>query len=138
MPAAIEFSAAQIRALSDTSRSQASLAMEFGCSTMPIRNWRRKHGIVSTAPVGRPRASAALVEDPEAGPTELELARDEIKQLRTRAKRDDKQTLGEERVLRAIETACANVQPLPAVPLPTLKSASLRCGIPCRSRWPRK
>ncbi len=113
MPAAIEFSVAQIKALSDTSRSQTSLAAEFGCSTMPIRNWRRKHGIVSTAPVGRPRSSAPLVEDPESGPSDLELARDEIRLLRARGRRDDKQTLGEERVLRAIESACANVQPSP-------------------------
>ncbi len=110
MAIAIEFSAEQIKALLDPTQGHEALAAAFGCSSMPIRRWRKAHDVR----ILRTTTTAAkAVADPQAGPTDLELARDEIKQLRQRAKRDDKQTLGEERVLRAIEAACANVQPCP-------------------------
>lgn len=47
MPAAFKFTPEQEMLMRDGVRSQASLAAEFGCSTMPIRNWRRRHGITS-------------------------------------------------------------------------------------------
>lgn len=99
--------------MSDPTRGHAVLAAEFGISDMPIRRWRKNNGVVLTATPRRGQFAAPAVADPATGPTDLEMAQDEIRLLRARARRDDKMTLGEERVLRAIERACANVEPCP-------------------------
>lgn len=74
MPARFEFTLLQEQRMRDTSLSQALLAAEFGCSTMPIRNWRRLHGITSKAsagakPVSGPLGTAGVVTDPDGSKT---------------------------------------------------------------------
>lgn len=58
MAATVTFTPEQEARLRGT-ESQAKLAAEFGCSTMPIRNWRRRNN-VAAQPAGRPPAGGPL------------------------------------------------------------------------------
>lgn len=80
-----------------TGRSHAELARAFGMSDMPIRRWRRKNGWTASLYVPKD-----TVQD---GPSEVEMLRDEVRQLRAASRRQLKGSVGDERVLRAIEDA---------------------------------
>lgn len=95
--------------------SHQQIATAFGISTMPVRRWRTKHGWgwstttpTSTAPAAAAPALGAAAVD---GPREEDLLRAEVSQLRSQLRRTDKASVGDERVLRAIEAA-VQVEPV--------------------------
>lgn len=108
MPVAFVFTPEQVKRLMGP-ESQLALAQAFGCSTMPIRNWRRRNGYV--APIVQPTRTNVPQQAPE-GPTREEMLADEVKQLRARERRSNKRSIGDERVLRAIEAAITSVEPV--------------------------
>lgn len=89
-----------------TGRSHAELARAFGMSDMPIRRWRRNPANGWSQP-----SSTEPGESVTNGPSEEEMLRDEVKQLRAAARRTDRASIGDERVLRAIEQAVSRVEP---------------------------
>lgn len=113
MPVRYEFTPEQEALLRDPSNSQRDLAARFGCSEMPIRNWRRRHDVAAADSRATRRSAAPTIADQDAGPSNEELLRDEVAQLRRQLRRTDKTSLGDERVLRAIESACERVEPAP-------------------------
>lgn len=108
MPAPIEFTDEQITLMAGPA-PHTELAAAFGVSDMPIRRWRKKNHWRPPA-----REPVATAED---GPTDLELKTDEVRQLRQQLRRTSRASLGDERVLRAIEAAIERVEPLCLPPL---------------------
>lgn len=122
MPAPYAFTDEQTARMSGA-ESHDALAQAFGCSPMPIRNWRRKHGWDGpqrATPANTPPAPAPEQD----GPTREEMLADEVKQLRARERRSNKRSIGDERVLMAIEDAITRVEPVVLPPFSS--SAALR------------
>ena len=112
MPVAFQFTDEQQDRMRGT-ESHAALAQAFGCSTSPIARWRRYNGWRYSAPALSALAEPDPAEDEQtAAPSELDLLRDEVRVLRSRSRRDNKSSLGDERVLRAIEAAIDSVEPV--------------------------
>ena len=86
--------------------SQSALARAFGISPMPIRRWRDSHDWAP--PVNTPVEG----ESEDDGPSELDIAKDEARKWRAVARRSSRDSIGDERVLRAIESAAASVEPI--------------------------
>lgn len=101
MPAAYKFTAEQEDRMRGPEGHQ-ELADAFGCSNMPIRNWRRKHGVEAVAP--------SLVTSE--GPSDTDLLREEVRQLKTALRKSSRSDVGDERVLRSIEDAVRSVEPV--------------------------
>lgn len=100
----IEFTPEQETRLSGA-ESNRELAESFGISPDPIRRWRRENNW--TAP-----AVTVSAADPAEGPTELELKAAEVTQLKAQLRRSNKASIGDERVLRSIESAIGRVEPI--------------------------
>lgn len=107
MAAAYTFTLEQVERMKGQ-ESAAKLAQDFGCSDMPIRRYRNKIGWVKEFVLPTPPAPG-IVKD---GPSEVDMLRDEVRQLRAARKRDVKDEVGEERVLVAIERALQRVDPI--------------------------
>lgn len=107
MPAAYKFTPEQEARMSGP-EGLTTLARAFGCSEMPIRNWRRKHDwtAADAAPVTPGNES-----DTERLQRELDLAKHETAELRKVVRKGTRTDLGDERVLRAIEQAIERVEP---------------------------
>ncbi len=116
MPAPYTWTPEQIELLRG-SASQVDLARRFGCSHTPIVRWRRANGW--TPPATATPADGTEIPS-ESGPSDLELAREEVRRLKAQVRRSSKQAVGDERVLRAIEAAVAEVEPVYLAPLTKL------------------
>ncbi len=104
MARTIEFTAEQEARLAGP-ESHNNLAAAFGVSTAPIRRWRLAHD-------WSPTPLTVEAADPSEGPSELDLARDEARQLRAQLRKGAKASVADERVLRSIEGALERVEPL--------------------------
>lgn len=105
MAARVEFTSEQEARLAGPDPT-ARIARDWHMGSQPIRRWRIARNW---------QAPTVTIDevDPEAGPSEEEILREENRRLRAIVRRDARNNVGEERVLRAIEAAAAGVVPLP-------------------------
>jgi hypothetical protein len=111
MPGPMQFTDEQ-QAQMRTGRSHAELARAFGMSDMPIRRWRRNNGWARKAAVATPRELGMSPDAGLDGPSEEDMLREQVRQLKSQVRRTDKASIGDERVLRAIEDAVSRVEPV--------------------------
>lgn len=107
MPRRTEFTEAQAARLAGD-ESHSVLAKAFGVSQAPIRRWRAEQDWT-------PRATTVTetpAGDEPAGPSELDMAQDEVRRLRRALRNTEKAGIGDERALRAIESAVRQVEPV--------------------------
>lgn len=99
----------QLAVLTDTSVNNVDAAASVGVSEATVRRWRRKNGVKP-----EPRSVSGRVPPPaeQDGPTELELLAAENADLRRALRKDTRSSVGDERVLRAIEQAVGRVDPV--------------------------
>jgi hypothetical protein len=94
----------QLAVLHAGNLTNVSAAAAIGVTEATVRRYRAKHGI--TRELATPQDGQ--VTD---GPSEDEILRAEVKQLRAQLRRTDRDSVSDERVLRAIEDAVSRVEP---------------------------
>lgn len=115
MPSPQQFTLEQVQRMM-SGASHAELAREFGCSDMPIRRWRIQNGWE------RPTTLTAVEAAPKIGPSDEDVLREQNRHLKAQLRRTDRASVGDERVLRAIEAAINGVEPVRLPPM--LRDAS--------------